>query len=686
MRLAHARELRQSRSALIATGVVSIFSSFYFLDLSWSESRLEILGFIITLPLLYGSLVYQLTRLGALRRERAHFPLSFSDLQDVFKLKAPQALTILIPSYKEEPRVLRQTLLSAALTEYPGREVVVLIDDPIDDLDARRSSKRVVEDVAEMLAAPATVFKDEYAQFLSRQKQNGLDLSREAARLAKLYRQASDHFRIISQQLAARADDPFAHVDRFFLEFVLDAPAKAHAQHANAIESDQLSKDKIVAEYARLASLFAANISGFERKRYVNLSHAPNKAMNLNAYIGLLGKTLREQTVDDAIELVECTESEATLCIAAADFVLTLDADSMIASDYALRLMHVMRNNPRVAVAQTPYSSFPGAPSGLERAAAATTDIQYFTHQGSAEFNAGYWVGANALLRVDALRAIETNKCERGFAIPIFIQERTVIEDTGSTIDLIRQGWSVYNYPERLAYSATPSDFGALIVQRRRWSNGGLIILPDLLRHVASSIRNGPAALIEAFVRIHYLISPATGSVCVLALLLCPLDPLVSGILLPLAAAPYYYLYGRDLVRAGYGWSELLRVYALTLILLPVNLAGVTLSLVQIVTGRKSSFGRTPKIADRTAIPLYYVVFNALLFVAMLISAAYSVGTAHFARAIFPVVNAAFYGYGIAALMRVGHNPTHTIAIEEGDQAEALTLDVALATSARAER
>ena len=52
--------------------------------------------------------------------------------------------------------------------------------------------------------------------------------------------------------------------------------------------------------------------------------------------------------------------------------------------------------------------------------------------------------------------------------MPVFITARTVIEDTGSTVDLVARGWRVHNHPERLAYSATPPDFGSLIVQRRR--------------------------------------------------------------------------------------------------------------------------------------------------------------------------------------------------------------------------
>jgi cellulose synthase (UDP-forming) len=60
-------------------------------------------------------------------------------------------------------------------------------------------------------------------------------------------------------------------------------------------------------------------------------------------------------------------------------------------------------------------------------------------------------------------------------------------------------------------------------------------------------------------------------------------------------------LYGRDLTQCGYRWTDLARVYALNLLLLPVNLAGVILSLWQILTGRKAAFGRTPKIEGRTA-------------------------------------------------------------------------------------
>ena len=64
-------------------------------------------------------------------------------------------------------------------------------------------------------------------------------------------------------------------------------------------------------------------------------------------------------------------------------------------------------------------------------------------------------------------------------------------------------------------------------------------------------------------------------SLGVLALLLYPFDDRFASNLLPLTAIPYFLLYGRDLVRLGYSWADLPRVYALNLLLLPVILAGV---------------------------------------------------------------------------------------------------------------
>ena len=50
-------------------------------------------------------------------------------LDEYFDTTTP-TLTTIIPSYQEDERVIRNTLLSAALQEYPDKRVVLLIDDP----------------------------------------------------------------------------------------------------------------------------------------------------------------------------------------------------------------------------------------------------------------------------------------------------------------------------------------------------------------------------------------------------------------------------------------------------------------------------------------------------------------------------------------------------------------------------
>ncbi|GMA96782.1 hypothetical protein GCM10025881_36060 [Pseudolysinimonas kribbensis] len=102
-------------------------------------------------------------------------------------------------------------------------------------------------------------------------------------------------------------------------------------------------------------------------------------------------------------------------------------------------------------------------------------------------FGATFWVGANAVIRKEALKDIEEVEQVGGFEVRRYVQDRTVIEDTESSVDLGTHGWSLVNYPERLSYSATPPDFGSLVVQRRRWANGGLLILPKLIRQVGSA-------------------------------------------------------------------------------------------------------------------------------------------------------------------------------------------------------
>ena len=79
--------------------------------------------------LLWGGLAFQVARLGFHRRRRR--PLEEPDRARIFD-GVERGLLVLVPSYREEPEAVAQTLASAALLEYTGMRVVLLIDDPPD--------------------------------------------------------------------------------------------------------------------------------------------------------------------------------------------------------------------------------------------------------------------------------------------------------------------------------------------------------------------------------------------------------------------------------------------------------------------------------------------------------------------------------------------------------------------------
>jgi cellulose synthase/poly-beta-1,6-N-acetylglucosamine synthase-like glycosyltransferase len=213
------------------------------------------------------------------------------------------------------------------------------------------------------------------------------------------------------------------------------------------------------------------------------------------------------------------------------------------------------------------------------------------------------------VIRKRALEDIVETEWSGGFEIKRFIQDRTVIEDTESSIDLALHGWTLVNYPERLSYSATPPDFGSLIVQRRRWANGGLLILPKLWAQIRErKRRNEFVSRTEVMLRLNYMASIAWASFGLIFLLAYPYNGRLLSPFVILAALPYFLAMASDLKYCGYKRSDVFRIYGFNLILLPVNLAGVLKSMQQALTGKKIPFARTPKVKNRTVSPMLYVV------------------------------------------------------------------------------
>jgi hypothetical protein len=232
--------------------------------------------------------------------------------------------------------------------------------------------------------------------------------------------------------------------------------------------------------------MFDVALTSFERKRFANLSHEPNKAMNLNTYIGLLGKRYRERE-----HAAACTSRKPTCRRRSRWRRRAISSRSTPTACCCPTTRCACRaSSRRPATSASPSRRRRTAPSpgaagcSSARPARRPTSSTWSTRASPPPRDL---LGRRQRAAAPAaLNDIAVVADENGRPVRRYIQDRTVIEDTESTVDLIDKGWRLYNYPERLAYSATPADFGALVVQRGRWANGGLIILPKLLRYLLS--------------------------------------------------------------------------------------------------------------------------------------------------------------------------------------------------------
>ena len=654
------RELVLSWTALISTLIVTVILTreqwlvilSRYSQMEWLPAGIQVLFLLIFLILIAGGLVYQVTRLAYVIRRRSHQAISQDELQR-FSKNNSISLLIMVPSYKEEPRIIWQTLVSAALQEYPHKEVVLLIDDPVppasdSDWTNLNKARRLPHQLQALLDGPAQEFKQLLVQFDQRHSQGTFDLATEIRLLSKAWQRAGDWFMDQSQTAGQE------HCDRLFVDQVLLKRQETCFYQATCLLQTEFRGTPLDLrdEYLRLVRYFDVKLSCFERKAYVNLSHQSNKAMNLNSYIGLIGKNWRIEPTPNGPKLLECGASQADWRVPAFDYLIVLDADSLLLPDYALRLVHLMEQpgNERIAVSQTPYSAFPGVTSPIERLAGATTDIQYIIHQGFTQFQATYWVGANAVIRTRALQEIVVREVEAGLLVNRFIQDRTVIEDTELSIDLSIQGWRLYNYPERLTYSATPPDFGSLIIQRRRWANGGLIIFPKLIKYLIHSPLQAKK-LFEVVLRAHYLLSITLANICLVMLIVLPFSQSSVSLWASLAALPYFLLYSHDLSLAGYRKRDFFGVYALNLLLVPVNLAGVFKSIHQARTGKKIPFGRTPKVVNRTAVAPVFILLEFFMIFLGISGAFMDILDGKYGFAVFALFNSCLLIFAVIKLI-----------------------------------
>jgi hypothetical protein len=174
-----------------------------------------------------------------------------------------------------------------------------------------------------------------------------------------------------------------------------------------------------------------------------------------------------------------------------------------------------------------------------------------------------------------------------------------------------------------------------------------LIIFPKLLSFLRR-VPKQPQTVVQVMLQTHYLTSLAFTPLSVLLLLIIPFSSDLMSAWMLLAALPYFAMYARDLKIIGYRpLRDLLRAYALNLLLIPVHLTGAVTSVRQAFAGTKIPFRRTPKVSGRTRTSGLDVALQLVMVSASTALAVYAVSKMLWISAVFALTNAALLTYGI---------------------------------------
>jgi cellulose synthase (UDP-forming) len=299
-----------------------------------ARGTIEAAVYLLLVSLLTASATaYLLARLGYLQRVRDHRRTPRALIDAAFDESNP-TLTVIVPSYREQPHVIRQTLLTAALQEFPSLRLVLLIDDPPNphDPDALRlleAARALPEQLAALLEPPRRRFEEALDAFESIGPESPITAA-DIELCAATYDEAATWLRSFTA-----GEEVVDHVDGFLVHEVLnrlvaDLGGVARALGQAVAADAEISAARIRHLYRRLVWIFRADLTSFERKRYASLSHEPNKAMNLNSYIGLMGGRYRLRNTPRGTIHLPVRGGAFDLEVPDPDYVLTLDADSVL--------------------------------------------------------------------------------------------------------------------------------------------------------------------------------------------------------------------------------------------------------------------------------------------------------------------------------------------------------------------
>jgi cellulose synthase (UDP-forming) len=163
-----------------------------------------------------------------------------------------------------------------------------------------------------------------------------------------------------------------------------------------------------------------------------------------------------------------------------ATFVAVLDADHVADPSFLTRTLGYF-DDPQVAVVQTPQEFYNLESFEHEPGSGSTTPIDLDADEGQRyheqalfyrvlqpgknRWDAAFWCGTGAVVRVAALREVGG------------VATETITEDIHTTIRFHQHGWKSIYHNEILARGLAASDAGTYQAQRLRWGTGAMQVL-----------------------------------------------------------------------------------------------------------------------------------------------------------------------------------------------------------------
>ncbi len=206
-----------------------------------------------------------------------------------------------------------------------------------------------------------------------------------------------------------------------------------------------------------------------------------------------------------------------------ADLVGVVDADHVPSPEYFTNTVGYFAFHDDLALVQTPQD-FYNADSFEHIGDYAEESLFYRVLQpGKNRWNAAFWCGTSAVLRVDALRSVGG------------IATDSVSEDLLTTLRLHSKGWRTIFHNESLAHGLAPGGYQEYKLQRERWGGGSM----EVLRNENPMLKRG----LSLHQRIAYFFSLSGWfeSWRLFGYLLLPIIVLFSGTF-PIDANPLSYL------------------------------------------------------------------------------------------------------------------------------------------------